>query len=491
MALARRHAAARPDTLGFLHVDGHARVYYGTRTVQKTHVARLKFPAPATVETWVTGQDGDPVFMVIAEPSDSLAGELRRLLPELRAIVGQGRRVTVCFDRGGWSPALFADITGAGFDLLTWRKGPAPDLPADAFTAITCADDRGREHRYDLADTTVTLSHQRRAAQGADGHPAAGHPPRPRPRRRDPADPRADLPHRPGRRGGLLAADLTVAGGELLPLRPHPLRPGRPGLPRRHARRPGPASPEPGEESRRRPGPPRRDPRRRGPGPARRQPGRAAQPCARPAGHDHQPDDQRPGRPGRSRPPRARGSGQAAAATPARIRLGTLAPDMVRLEAEVKQITHAIRMAAYNAETTLARALDGRYARAGDEAYALIREALTASGDIIPGHGELLIRLDPLTAPRRTQALAALCDQLNQAQAATPAPISSCATKSNPTPALHELSLYVRSPGAVAGQLVMVAILARLWASTPCPYQIAAPCLPSRRVRSQPQPRLR
>ena len=46
MALARRHAAARPDTLGFLHIDGHARVYCGTRQVQKTHVARLKFPAP-------------------------------------------------------------------------------------------------------------------------------------------------------------------------------------------------------------------------------------------------------------------------------------------------------------------------------------------------------------------------------------------------------------------------------------------------------------
>jgi hypothetical protein len=158
MALARRHAAARPDALGFLHIDGHARVYYGTRIVQKTHVARLKFPAPATMETWVTGQDGDPVFMVVAEPSDSLASELRRLLPQLRQVVGQDRRVTVCFDRGGWSPALFADITAAGFGLLTWRKGPAPDVPADAFTAITCADDRGREHEYHLADTTVTLT---------------------------------------------------------------------------------------------------------------------------------------------------------------------------------------------------------------------------------------------------------------------------------------------------------------------------------------------
>ena len=109
-----------------------------------------------------------------------------------------------------------------------------------------------------------------------------------------------------------------------------------------------------------------------------------------------------------------------AAATPSRVPLGTLAPDMMRLDAEVKQITHAIRMAAYNAETALARALDGRYARAGDEAYALIREALTTSGDIRPGDSELLIQLDPLTAPRRTQALAALCDHLNQAHARYP-----------------------------------------------------------------------
>jgi hypothetical protein len=43
--------------------------------------------APATGETWVTNQDGEPVFMVAAEPSDSLAKELRRLLPQLRQVV--------------------------------------------------------------------------------------------------------------------------------------------------------------------------------------------------------------------------------------------------------------------------------------------------------------------------------------------------------------------------------------------------------------------
>ena len=127
----------------------------------------------------------------------------------------------------------------------------------------------------------------------------------------------------------------------------------------------------------------------------------------------------------------------AAAATPSRVPLGTLAPDMMRLEAEVKQITHAIRMTAYNAETTLARALDGHYARAGDEACALIREALTTSGDIRPGPGELLIRLDPLTAPRRTQALAALCDQLTAVGARYPGTdlVLRYEVKSRPSPA--------------------------------------------------------
>jgi Helix-turn-helix domain len=414
MALARRHAAARPKALGFLHIDGHARVYYGTRQVQKTHVARLKFPAPATMETWVTGQDGDPVFMVVAEPSDSLAGELRRLLPQLRQVVGAGRRVTVCFDRGGWSPALFADITAAGFDLLTWRKGPAPDLPADTFTAVTCADDRGRDHQYDLADTTVTL----RISEG--------------PRKGQAVSLRQVTRRVPARGGGIrqihaLTSRTDLAAGEVCwrlasrwreenyfryarthfaldALDSHAAAPDDPGR----------LIPNPAKKA--------------AAGQVRRAEIHAAAAQAQRDASLAELRNPAPGQPvtitnqminALDAPVQAAyreldEAGTAAAATPARVPLGTLAPDMMRLEAEVKQITHAIRMTAYNTETTLARALDGRYARAGDEAYALIREALTASGDIHPGDSELLIRLDPLTAPRRTQALAALCGQLNQ-----------------------------------------------------------------------------
>ena len=74
MALARHHAAAQPAALGFLYVDGHARGYFGTREVQEMRVARLKFPGPATEETWVADAGGDPLFMVIAEPRSPWPG---------------------------------------------------------------------------------------------------------------------------------------------------------------------------------------------------------------------------------------------------------------------------------------------------------------------------------------------------------------------------------------------------------------------------------
>ena len=253
LALAR-HAAASPDTLGFLYIDGHTRAYFGKRDLQKMHLARLKFPGPATEETRVTGSAGDPLLVVMAQPSSSLAAQIRDLLPALRDITGPGTRPVLCFDRGGWSPALFPGIADAGFDLLTYRKNDAgsdiPDLPEDAFTAASWPGDDGHPREYELADTTISLTisdgeHKGRVLQlrqvtrrKARRHPPGAHPAYP-PRRRA-ARRRRDLPD-----------DLMVAGGELLPLRPRPVRPRRPGHLRHHPRGPRPAGPEPGEENRR------------------------------------------------------------------------------------------------------------------------------------------------------------------------------------------------------------------------------------------------
>ena len=416
LALARHHAAASPGTLGFLYIDGHTRAYFGKRDIQKMHLARLKFPGPATEETWVTGSAGDPLLVVMAQPSSSLAAQIRDLLPALRDIAGPGTRPVLCFDRGGWSPALFAGIADAGFDLLTYRKNDAgkdiPDLPGDAFTAASWTGDDGRAREYDLADTTISLTDQRRRAQRPRAGAAAGHPPQ---ARRHPPGAHPDHPprRRAARRRRDLPDDLPVAGGELLPLRPRPLRPRRPGHLRHHPRGPRPAGPEPGEENRGR----RRQDREENPRQPPRPPAEAKLAALRSpapgtatmitnqalASLDAPVDAAR----------RDLQAAQAAArAIPAKIPLAEHNPAMVKLDTETKLITHAIRMAACNTETILARALNGRYARAGDEAYALIREALHTSGDITI-HGSVLhIRLDPLSAPRRTRALAALCEQL-------------------------------------------------------------------------------
>ena len=100
---------------------------------------------------------GDPLLVVMAEPAASLAAELRRLIPELRAAVGDDRRVLVGFDRGGWSPTLFADLDAAGFDTLTWRKGKTTDIDEALFTERVHTDEHGRTHTWRLADTEITL----------------------------------------------------------------------------------------------------------------------------------------------------------------------------------------------------------------------------------------------------------------------------------------------------------------------------------------------
>jgi hypothetical protein len=110
---------------------------------------------PATEETWVSDANGDPVMVVMAEPGTSLVEEVRRLLPEMRQAIGDERRVLVGFDRGGWSPALFADMEAAGFDAITWRKGTTPDIPEKQFSTVTHMDDHCETREWKAADTTV------------------------------------------------------------------------------------------------------------------------------------------------------------------------------------------------------------------------------------------------------------------------------------------------------------------------------------------------
>ena len=109
-------------------------------------------------------------------------------------------------------------------------------------------------------------------------------------------------------------------------------------------------------------------------------------------------------------------------AIPARLPLARVNPGQQVLDTETKLIHHAIRIAAFNTAQSLARAIATAtgYTRAADEAHTLIRTALTGSGDIIPDHHTLHIRLDPLPAPRHTAAIDELCQALNDTNTVYP-----------------------------------------------------------------------
>lgn len=66
----------------------------------------------------------------------------------------------------------------------------------------------------------------------------------------------------------------------------------------------------------------------------------------------------------------------------------------------------------YAIENDLGRLLGPRYARADDEARSLLRKAFGAPADLAVVSNELHVRLDPLSALRRTAAIAGLCEEL-------------------------------------------------------------------------------
>ncbi|KJF16390.1 hypothetical protein AXFE_27700 [Acidithrix ferrooxidans] len=103
---------------------------------------------------------------------------------------------------------------------------------------------------------------------------------------------------------------------------------------------------------------------------------------------------------------------------PTRVPLNSIRPEAVLMDEERKLVTHAIRMSTYKAESALARMIAPICPM--DEARALLREAFNCAGDLQIVDGALEIRIDPLSAPRRTSVLVSLCEQLTSSKTCYP-----------------------------------------------------------------------
>ena len=426
-ALGRHHVLARPEAVGFLYLDGHVRVYSGTRQLPKTHIARMRIAGPATEETWVGDADGDPVMVLTAAPSQSLAAELHRLLPDLRALVGPDRRCTVVFDRGGYSPQVFAEIIAAGFDLLTYYKGSWAKSPVKDFTTIHYTAPDGTRHSYELAERPIELAvpGQRATGSGPDARPAT---------EASTVTLRLIIRRSPdGHQTPILTNRTDLSLAQVAYRMSNRWRQENYfKYAREHFSLDALDSYADHED----------DLSRSVPNPAKAKAiGQVA--AARSDLTNAQADQTDaldaavrqaglPGNNGKALVDPAAGlalreaQAELAAAkktsrnTPSHLPLGDVRPGSRRLETERKLLTHAIRMSAYNSESALARLLRPHYSRGDDEARALLREAFTLSGDLQITRDTLHIRLDPASAPRRSKALAALCIELTNTETRYP-----------------------------------------------------------------------
>ena len=403
-AFSERWAKEDPDALGYLYIDGHVRPYHGRKhKLPKTHVQRRRLCMPATTDYWVNDADAQPLLFVTAPANEGLLAMMdRELLPEIRRLAGE-RRVTLIFDREGWSPKRFRKWHKKGYDVITYRKGKYPEWQRHCFKKIV-VEVGGRKVTYRLAERRVRVAKGFRMREVRrlcdDGHQTSV------------VTTRRDLSlqevalrmfSRWQQENFFRYMRHEFALDHLPTLAVEPADPER--------SVPNPAVKENKREL----------------GRVKARLTKAEQAYGQKA-HDNLEHKRRTVRGfkishaelGREikklREARQRIEAEGKA-LPTRVPVREVmdGEPVVRLERERKTITDTLKMVAYRAETQLANLVGPLLPCRDDEARKFMRQVFALSADLIPDHdqGTLLVSLHSMTTPRDNRALASLCGVLN------------------------------------------------------------------------------
>jgi hypothetical protein len=395
--LARRRAKQHKDLLGYLYVDGHVRAYSGKRKIGKAYVTSRKSVMRAETDYWVNLCNGQPFLVVHAPANERLTQMMKAVIDEVKLVVGD-RRPMIVFDRGGWCKKLFRMLIAEKFDLLTYRKAPLSNWRDNRFFERSCKID-GHTVKYELADGEFQKKGWPRLRCIAV-------------RRKDKQqtqilcnrydiDP-VKLAYRMFGRwkqenwfkymGEEFALDVLADHGT------EPDDPDRPVV--------NPAW--------------RRLDREVKTARAQLRKAEATYGRVRLSKESHEVRRQSTAEVKQTRETYERLFAERHA-TPRKIPLGDVSDgDPVKLTYERKLITDCVKMCAYDVETQLTEMLDGVFRRNDFEGRAVIREILHTPGDLRLSHGQLHIHLDQLSAPRYTEAMMSLCDQINALDVALP-----------------------------------------------------------------------
>jgi len=407
--LARRRIAARGRMMGFLSIDGHVRAYHGKHTIPKAYLARTRLAVPGTTDYWVNDKKGEPLFVVTAEANAAMTRMLVLILEEVRNLIGPGRRVTIVFDRGGWSPKLFQKLLAMGFDILTYRKGRVRRIAEKSFIWRTAKLD-GRPVKYLLHDRPVRfLGGKLRLRQVT--------------RLTDSGKQTAILTSRWELRDIVVAYRMferwrqenffKYMRQEFLidALSDYQVEADDP-----ERSVPNPARKAVDQELRK----------------ARARWNKLKQTYGdaaldylegrTPTMREFQAADKKIYQEIQAAAERVAELAAQQRSLPLRVPLAEARPgqDLVKLSTERKHLTNVLKLVAYQIESDLVNLIRPHYARAEEEGRTLIQTVLQSTATLEPTDQELRVTLSPLSSPHRSQAVAALCEHLNRAETRFP-----------------------------------------------------------------------
>jgi len=421
LALAEERIRQEEDLLGYLYVDGHVREYSGQHDLGKAYKMQRHMAVHATTDTWANDRNGDPLFLVTSELNEGLTATLKPVLAEARQLVGKERRITVVFDRGGWSPQLFVDLIRDGFDILTYRKENTKDLDVASFEKHTLTAE-GRKVSYWLCDQAEARVGKEDLDWGQEEEPRplvmrqvtrltpeSGHQTKVLTTRSD-LEPEEVLWRmfarwRQENFFKYMLEEFAIDG--LVEYGALPVDP-------KHER-PNPAYRALSDEI-------------KGlKAHILRLEGERCQLIGRPEARDDAPPGFERYIPGQQEARQLCGEIEKArqllaeievkrAELPERISAG----DLQRLRTERQQLATVFKIVGYRIESELVRGVADHYARTEDEGRKLIAAALRSPADIVVTDHELRVTIAPQSSSHRSQAIAALCASLNKLETIVP-----------------------------------------------------------------------
>jgi len=395
--LGGRRVRQQEDLLAYLYVDGHVRAYSGKRKIGKAYVTSRKSVMRAETDYWVNLCNGQPLLVVHAPANEGLTQMMRAVIEEVKLVVGD-RRGMIVFDRGGWCKGLFRMLMAEGFDLLTYRKEPLSPWGPERFGDYSSKID-GHTVTYDLVDGEFQKKGWPRlrciAVKRKDGRQTQIL------CNRYDIDP-VELAYRMFGRwkqeNWFKYMEEQFALDVLVDYATQPDDPDR--LVVNPAWRTLDREVKTARAALQK---------------AEAAYGRVNLSKASPAARQRCLADVEQARERYERLSKQRRD------TPRKIRLGDVSDgDPVKLTYERKLLTDTIKMCAYDVETQLTEMLDGVFCRNDMEGRAVVREIFQTTGDLTLSPGQLHIHLNQLSAPRYTEAMMSLCDQVNALDMALP-----------------------------------------------------------------------